>query len=83
MSNLENLCEAVNEYYKNDSLEPGVLVSKTRRGWYCAVHTFPKGLKTRKVVIRSIQPTLEEAVAEATKRWVTLVMPALGKLISL
>lgn len=63
-------------FYGSDHIAPGLqiayLVDKDQ--WYVAVHQFPSGVASRKVVAKATEATLEQALAKCKEVWESIVL---------
>lgn len=68
---LKELCT----HYCDDTITPGIQVAYLPQDnlFYAAVHQFPAGVASRKVVAKAKAPTSGLAMAECLKTWRSIV----------
>lgn len=63
-------------FYKQDHIAPGLQMAylSDKDQWYVAVHQFPSGVPSRKVVAKATEATLDAAMKKCREVWEALVL---------
>ncbi len=72
---LETFLKELVEYYYNDHIAPGLQMAWIIRTaeWYVAVHQFPSGVASRRVVAKACEPNLETAIEHCRTIWQRII----------
>lgn len=66
---LENVLDELVVAYPDHVITPGLQVAAISEGYYAAVHIFPQGVASRKIVAKAKASSAGLAIAEAMRIW--------------
>ena len=76
MNTIGEFLQRLTTFYSRDHIAPGLQMAylTDKDQWYVAVHQFPSGVASRKVIAKATEGTLEQAVAKCREVWEGIVL---------